>query len=172
VTNGVHRREAPPARRALGCDYGAVSVVARLVTFVDLRDGGGGVHEISVSARLEAELVDGRRLLLLDDRGWSASVRGTSWADASPEEQPDAWATMSIAEIEETARVVVGPDEPIDGSSPEEADARHLAHLSELLRRHGVAVEPSELMRLDHDVMLGEELLARVRRDSDRFGSG
>jgi hypothetical protein len=46
--------------------------VARLVTPVELRDADA--RRMSVSARHEAELVDGRRVLLLDDRGWSSSV--------------------------------------------------------------------------------------------------
>jgi hypothetical protein len=50
-----------------------VSAVTRLVTFVDLREGVGDARQLSVSARHEAELPDGRRVLLLDDRGWTAS---------------------------------------------------------------------------------------------------
>ena len=53
---------------------------------------------MSVSARHEAGLVDGRsRVLLLDHRGWS------SWANV-----PDIWAVTSVEDIEEEARMVVG----------------------------------------------------------------
>jgi hypothetical protein len=45
-----------------------MSVVARLVTLVDLRDDDLG-GQMSFSARHEAVLEDGRHLLLLDDRG-------------------------------------------------------------------------------------------------------
>ena len=44
--------------------------VARLVTLLDL-DGGAGARSMSVSARHEAVLADGRRIVLLDDRGWT-----------------------------------------------------------------------------------------------------
>lgn len=69
--------------------------VTRLLTFVyiDDRDARG----LSVSALHQAVLDDGRRVVLLDDRGGTSS----KGAAAAP-----------VADIEETARVVVGPDEP------------------------------------------------------------
>ena len=86
-----------------------------MVTFVDLREGGGDARQLSVSARHEAELPDGRRVLLLDDRGWTSS-RHTAFqaggAESTREQQLDTWATTSVEEIEQTARMVVGPDEP------------------------------------------------------------
>jgi hypothetical protein len=144
--------------------------VARLVTLVDVNDDVADPRSMSVSVRHEAALVDGRRLLLLDGRGWSASLRrcqledvpeGDSW----PEDVPDIWAVASVEEIEQTARVVVGPDEPFDGHSQEEMEADHWAHLAEVLRKQGVAVDASELQRLPHDVVRSERLLARVGRD-------
>jgi hypothetical protein len=109
---------------------------------------------MSVSARHEAELVDGRRVLLLDDRGWSSSAN-----------VPDFWAVTSVKDIEETARMVVGPDEPYDGRSQEDMEADHWAFLSEILRRQGVVVDAQELKRLPHDVVLSERLLAHVAGD-------
>jgi len=50
-----------------------MSAVTRLVTFVDLAEGVGDTRQMSFSARHEAVLLDGRRVLLLDDRGWSWS---------------------------------------------------------------------------------------------------
>jgi hypothetical protein len=47
--------------------------------------------------------MDGRRVLLLDDRGWSASG------------PPGIWAVTSVEEIVDMARTVVGPDEPFGG---------------------------------------------------------
>jgi hypothetical protein len=108
----------------------------------------------SVSARHEALLVDGRRVLLLHDRGWSSSGN-----------VPDIWAVTSVEDIVETARFVVGPDEPFAGRSQEDMEAAHWASLSEVLRRQGVVVDARELERLPHDVVLGERLLARVARD-------
>jgi hypothetical protein len=162
-----------------------MAAVARLVTLVDIRDDSTedprtsaapypsqavrrtgwaavdrpptrnvGVRQMSVSARHEALLVDGRRVLLLDDRGWSSSGN-----------VPDIWAVTSVEDIEETARFVVGPDEPFAGRSQEDMEAAHWAFLSEVLRRQGVVVDARELKRLPHDVVLSERLLARVARD-------
>jgi hypothetical protein len=144
-----------------------MSAVSRLVTFVDLREGVGDAHQMSVSARHEAELLDGRRVLLLDDRGWSSRLLTASSAGALPEEQPDIWTTTSIEEIEETARTVVGPDEPPEGFSPEDAETAHWTYLSDVLRRHGVVVEPLGLKGLPHDVALSERLLARLGQQPD-----
>jgi hypothetical protein len=162
-----------------------MAAVTRLVTLVDIRDDSTedlrtsaasnppqavrrtgwaavdrppsrnvGARQMSVSARHEALLVDGRRVLLLDDRGWSSSGN-----------VPDIWAVTSAEDIEETARFVVGPDEPFAGRSQEDMEADHWASLSEILRRHGVVVDARELKRLPHDVVLSERLLARVARD-------
>jgi hypothetical protein len=56
---------------------------------------------------------------------------------------------------------VVGPDEPVDERSREDAEAAHWAYLARVLRRQGVRVEPDELKRLPHDVELSERLVAR-----------
>ena len=84
-----------------------MSVVARLVTLVDLRDDDLG-GQMSFSARHEAVLEDGRHLLLLDDRGWSTSLLRARADSDSAEEVPDFWAVTSRDDIEETARQVVG----------------------------------------------------------------
>ncbi|WP_199429885.1 hypothetical protein [Qaidamihabitans albus] len=130
-----------------------MSAVVRLVTFADL-DDAAGARQVSVSLRQEAELVDGRRLLLLDDRGWAVSGGGASGP----------WPTMSAEEIEETSRVVVGPDEPFGGHSRADMEADHWAALAADLRGQGVVVDWRELERLPHDVVLSERLLARVGR--------
>jgi hypothetical protein len=132
--------------------------IARLVTFADLRVGDA--HCMSVSLRQEAMLADGRRLLLLDDRGWTSSLHGTPEDDAA-----DIWALTSIEEIEETAQVVVGPDEAFDGRSPEDMEADHWAQIADVLRQQGVLVDARELGQLPHDVVLSEQLLALLDRD-------
>ena len=144
-----------------------MSAVTRLVTFVDLAEGVGDTRQTSFSARHEAMLLDGRRMLLLDDRGWSWSSPISFQAgdhDSRREQQPDSWAMTSVEEIEQTARMVVGPDEPFEGSSQEDAEQGHWAYLSDLLRQHGVVVDASDLRRLPHDVVLSDRLLARVGR--------
>ena len=106
---------------------------------------------MSISARHEAVLADGRRLLLLDDRGWSASG------------PPDIWALTSVEDIVNTARVVVGPDEASDGRTDEHMEADHWDHLVEVLHQHGIAVNAVQLHGRPHDVVLSRRLLARVR---------
>jgi hypothetical protein len=144
-----------------------MSAVTRLVTFVDLADGVGDTRQTAFSARHEAVLLDGRRVLLLDDRGWTwssliAVQAGASDRDSTREQQPDIWATTSVEDIEQTARMVVGPDEPTDGYSQQDAEQGHWAYLSDVLGQHGVVVDALDLRRLPHDVVLSERLLARV----------
>ena len=148
-----------------------VSAVTRLVTFVDLVEGVGDTRQTSFSARHEAVLLDGRRVLLLDDRGWTwssliAVQGGASDRDSTREQQSDIWATTSVEDIEETARMVVGPDEPFEGSSQEDAEQGHWAYLSDVLGQHGVVGDALDLRQLPHDVVLSERLLARVGRSA------
>jgi len=65
------------------CKDGSVAEVARLMTFVDADDEVPDARRISVSARHEAVLDDGRRLLLMDDRGWSESGPPNIWVETS-----------------------------------------------------------------------------------------
>jgi hypothetical protein len=161
-----HHKHVSDRSTLNGVEDNQVSAVTRLVTFVDLREGVGDARQLSVSARHEAELPDGRRVLLLDDRGWTASSL-IAWGQGEvPEERPDSWATMSVEDIEETTRIVVGPDEPFEGSSQEDAEQGHWAYLSDVLRQHDVVVDALDLRRLPHDVVLSERLLARVGRSA------
>jgi hypothetical protein len=144
-----------------------MSAVTRLVTFVDLANGLGDTRQMSFSARHEAVLLDGRRVLLLDDRGWTWSSlitvqAGASDRDSTQEQEPDIWATTSVEDIEQAARMVVGPDEPTEGYSQEDAEQGHWAYLTNVLGQHGVVVDPLDLRRLPHDVVLSERLLAQV----------
>jgi hypothetical protein len=129
--------------------------VVRLVTVADLRETVG-VRDMSVSARLEAVLADGRRVVLLDDRGWTSSLRGAG-ADTM-----DAWEASSEAEIAETARAVVGPDEAYGGRSQSDMEVGHWNTLAETLHRNGVAVDAEGLRQLPHDVVLTDRLRARL----------
>lgn len=124
---------------------GGPLAVERLLTTADVDDGAPDDGRVSVRALHEAVLTDGRRLLLLDDRGWSSS--GT-------------WAAVSVPDVEETTRMVVGPDEPAEGSTWEESQAGHWAYLARKLGGHGLRVDPGDLRRLPHDVVLGDRLLA------------
>ena len=129
--------------------------VTRLLTLVEVDDPVLDPRRLSVSARHEAVLSDGRRVPLLTDRGWSVSG------------PPDAWAETTVEEIEQTARTVVGPDEPFGRRSREDMAADHWTGLAGLLRRHDVQVDPEQLERLPHGVVLGEQLLARLGSQPD-----
>lgn len=103
-------------------------------------------YEMSLSALHLAVLDDGLRLSLLDDRGWR--VHGPA----------DIWHRTSVQEVEATARMVVGPDEPDGNRSQADMAADHWASLAETLRQRGVLVDAEELSRLSHDVELSEQL--------------
>jgi hypothetical protein len=126
----------------------------RLVTFIDIDPAAGAElntdRRISISARHQLELVSGRRVTLLDDRGWSSS--GPSGI----------WSSQSLADLAETARMVVGPDEPPEERSPEDEAAMHWAQLAANAQAQGVRVEPGELAALPHDVDISPEIRARV----------
>lgn len=139
--------------------------VVRLVTSTDIARPGSAT-EMSVSARLEAELADGSRVVVLDDRGWTSGQRWVSTGDDTPE-PTDIWTATSVRDIRETARVVVGPDEPVDGMSYAEAEADHRAYLAEILHERGVTVAAAELADLPHDVELSRRLLTRLGVDPD-----
>ncbi|MCZ2817059.1 hypothetical protein [Modestobacter sp. VKM Ac-2984] len=117
----------------------------RLLTLADVGDRAG--DRISVSAQHELELADGSRVLLLDDRGWGSS---------------GSWDTCSVAEVVDTSRAVVGPDEPFGDRSPEDMAADHWGTLANTARAQGVAVDAIELSRLPHDVVLSPRLRARL----------
>ena len=51
-----------------------MGAVVRLVTYADIGDDDGDPLVMSVSLRQDAVLADGRRLVLLDDRGWSVEA--------------------------------------------------------------------------------------------------
>ncbi|MCJ7796118.1 MAG: hypothetical protein MUQ56_05035 [Thermoleophilia bacterium] len=113
----------------------------------------------------------GRRFLLLNDRGWTASLNRVGVEEVSDngsfrKDVRDVWAVTSVEDIEETARCVVGPDEPFGGRSQEDMERDQWASLSEVLRQQGVIVDARELNRLPHDVALSERLLARLGRDA------
>jgi hypothetical protein len=60
-----------------------MAAVTRLVTLVDVRDEVADPRQMSVSALHEAVLEDGRRVLLLDDRGWTSAALTAAWGARS-----------------------------------------------------------------------------------------
>ncbi|WP_129785267.1 hypothetical protein [Promicromonospora panici] len=125
--------------------------IKRLVSYVDAHDEGD-TEDVSLAVRFEAELDDGELFPVLDDRGWSSS--GT-------------WSQVSSTEIEETARVVVGPDEPRDDETWQEAEASYWAYVRELLVEQGIEIDVANLRLLPHDVILTRRLLDRIEASSD-----
>ena len=135
-----------------------MDAVNRLVTYVELdpRMGryGDPPRQLSVAVLHELELATGRRVLLLDDRGWTASGPA------------DIWSHTTMESVIATARMVVGPDEPAPGCSLEQAAADHWAYLSARAREQAVDVEAQVLAALPHDV----EVSAALRQRLDRVG--
>jgi hypothetical protein len=149
-----------------------VVAVTRLLTFVDIDDAdddGPDARRMSVSARHEAVLADGRRVVLLEDRGWSGSL-SVVWADEPSQQErrlvevPGIWAAETAEELKRTARDVVGPDEPFEGRTQADMEASHWEALAQVLRKHGVYVQAADLKVLPHDVELSDRVLARVGR--------
>src|SRR5699024_5820643 len=105
---------------------------------------------MSLSALFMAVLDDGRRLTVLDDRGWTESG------------PPDIWRHTSVESITTQARTVVGPDEPREGHSAEASESDHWEYLAGVLDQQGVQIAAGELQRLPHDVELTERLRNRL----------
>ncbi len=135
--------------------------VVRLVTYADIGDDVDPLV-MSVSLRQDAVLADGRRLVLLDDRGWSSKLCISPDDDASDGGIPDVWSTTSVAELAADALTVVGPDEPYDGRSLADMEQAHWRLLAANLHRQGVDVDGPELRGLPHEVVLSDRLVARI----------
>ncbi len=135
--------------------------VQRLVTSVDVDRAAeaevGCERGIPISALLELELASGRRVVLLDDRGWSSSTSGSI----------DVWASTSLESITATARMVVGPDEPPEGRSRAQEAAMYWGSLADTAREQDVRVGPEDLAALPHDVDVSEEVRARLARTAE-----
>lgn len=126
--------------------------VRRLITTVDEQICGPKRKSVgrtlSVSALHEAELDDGSRVLLLDDRGWSSSAL---------------WSESAKQEIIDTSRDVVGPDEPYGDQTYEEAALAHWEYLAAVLARAGIIVQGAKMRLLPHDVILTRQVMDRIQ---------
>jgi hypothetical protein len=122
---------------------GLVTHVRSLRTFVELDERNATAN--SVRARLDAVLDDGALVTLLNDRGWSGGRRMED---------------CTVAEIEHTARTVVGPDEPLAsrGETAVEMTERHREALQRTLSEAGVDGAELDFDALPHDVDLGPRL--------------
>lgn len=131
-----------------------MSPIIRLVSFADIDSTTAG-KTVEVSVRHEAELDNGKLVLLFGDRGWGSSGR---WSDVRPQE------------IEETTRVVVGPDEPYGEQSVEDAIVGHWAFVQEILAQRGIEAGVSELRTMRHDVVLSKRLQDCLDKNSNPSG--
>lgn len=124
--------------------------ISRLVSVAEANETHHPSAGLSVSVSLSVELDDGRSVVVLDDRGWNSNQR---WADATS------------AEIEQTARDVVGPDEPYGEQTMEEAIAAYWEYLRKILAAHGVEMNSGVLRTAPHEVVLSESVLTRLSLD-------
>jgi|SRR5947209_14555526 len=115
--------------------------IRRLLTFADL--DGRDPRACSISARLVAELAEGRHIVLLDDRGWTSS---------------GGVASLSAEDVERTARVVVGPDEPWGGRTRAEIESGYWATLEQEVQAAGVGAASSDMAALANDVEISDRL--------------
>lgn len=140
--------------------------VRRLVVEVDLDATENSRLRMSVRAHLKAELADGRRVVVLDDRGWTGQVffsypEGVKMP-SDPYADTDVWAHETVESLAFTARTVVGPDEPPDGMTYAEVEDGHWDYLAHLLGGRGLATDAATLRGLAMDVELSERVLARL----------
>lgn len=107
-----------------------------------------GPSTVSVSVLVVADLVDGRVVTLLDDRGWGGTVSGGA----------DIWDVLDEqALLRDVANVLLPDDAETSG---EEQEWRVYA---EQLAAAGVTVTVDDLRRLPFVVDLGTDLRSRLR---------
>ncbi|MDQ2849341.1 MAG: hypothetical protein M3Y49_01185 [Actinomycetota bacterium] len=126
-----------------------VPQVLLLVTFIDADGDVIDPRRISVAANQRALLNTGSYVPLINNRGWCQIGPPTLWADTS------------IEQIIATARAVVGPLTPPNGSPDQALEYEHWEHLAKILRAHGVTITPQDLPRLPHHVAFSARLQAR-----------
>jgi hypothetical protein len=111
---------------------------------------------ISVQARVDAILADGRRLPVVDDRGWSEFVHGVHEIDVDP------WTLQTAEGIGEGALMVAGPDEPVGDETHEDMEAWYWRGIAARLAEHGIDAGPEALAALPRSVVLGDALRAKL----------
>jgi hypothetical protein len=101
-----------------------------------------------------AELADGRRLTLHEERGFT----GVTMASRGPAPS-DQWRYLTLENIERDERIAVLPDDDSQDDHPWE-------WLAGLLHVHGIVATAEELLLLPYDVVFSERLRARVVADA------
>ena len=97
-----------------------------------------------------ALLADGRRVTLLDDRGWSSAFRGADGSETH-------WDHLTAVSIERDVLNVVLPDD-----AEETGETHEWAWFAERLRDEGVETTVDELKDLPYEVVLSPRLRARL----------
>ena len=100
-----------------------------------------------------ADLADGRRLTLHEERGFSTfsvASSGTGRPVSS-----DQWHCLTLENLDRDVRTTVLPDDDTQDEHPWE-------WLAELLQVHGVDVAAEELRLVPYDVVFSERLRARL----------
>lgn len=138
-----------------------MTLLARLVTLVDINDASEA-SGLSFSARHDAILTDGRRVVLLNDRGWTQSAVIFTGEPPMQQNRSSLWEFVTREQVEESARTVVGPDESYGDYTPAEMAAGHWATLAATLGREGVEADATEVRGLPHDVEFSDRLIARL----------
>jgi hypothetical protein len=98
-----------------------------------------------------ADLADGRRLTLHEERGFSGVTMSTEGTAPS-----DQWRHLTLENLERDVRTTVLPDDD------DTLDEHPWEWLAELLRLHGVEATAEELRFLPYYVEFSERLRARV----------
>lgn len=114
-----------------------------IAKFLSLAEAEAGSTQVSVGVLFQAQLEDGSCIVVLDDRGFSASAK---WQQATPEG------------IRETTLSVVGPDEPAPGRTQAEALHDYWEYIRSLLAAEQIHVPTEELMNAPHEVRFGPRL--------------
>jgi hypothetical protein len=98
-----------------------------------------------------AELADGRRLTLHQDRGFA----GVTMASRGPAPS-DQWRSLTLEELKRDVRTTMLPDDD------DTQDEHPWEWLAGLLHVHGVEATAEELRRLPYDVVFSQRVRARV----------
>ncbi len=101
-----------------------------------------------------AELADGRRLTLHEERGFTSFTVASSSTGRPP--PGDQWHYLTLENLERDVRTTVLPDDD------DTQDEHPWEWLSELLQVHGVEATAQELRLLPYDVVFSERLRARL----------
>ena len=107
-------------------------------------------HGVSFVVHEFAELADGRRLTLHEERGFTT---GVTLASRGP--MPgDSWRQLTLEQLERDVRTTVLPDDD------DTQDEHPWEWIAELLHVHGVEATAEELRLLPYDVVFSERLRA------------